>query len=253
MSERMTYDWALYEVASNVEMWERLCDVRFSNEEKQCLQEYLQIYKEHLDLNEQVRCLKEKLPPHPQINEVTKEYKELKQEADLLDAEIRLLVETTPLQNVLNYRFNRSPSSEKKDERQSWNENIQINSQTIQKAIQKQEETRKKEARQNRMSSVKEKLTTTFGVFGSIIYFVIRTIVYVLPFVMIGGNFFLSLVLIGINTFVPFTSVVFWIWGLICAIKGVQDVWAILYYIAFAVIWIPFYISTIISFFSKNN
>lgn len=253
MSERMTDDWALYEVASNVEIWERLCDVRFSNEEKQCLQEYLQIYKEHLDLSKKVRFLKEKLPPHPQINEVTKEYKELKQEADFLGAEIQLLVASTPLQSVLNYRFNRSPSSEKKDERQSWDENIQINSQTIQKSSLKQEEARKKETCQNRMSSVKEKLTTTFGAFGSIIYFVISAIVYVLPFIMIGGNFFLSLVLIGINTFVPFTSAVFWIWGLICAIKGIQDVWAIIYYIAFAVIWVPFYISTIISFFSKNN
>ena len=98
----------------------------------------------------------------------------------------------------------------------------------------------------------KEKASNSLGAFGSILFFIIRIIVAILPFVMIGGNFFLTLLLISINTFVPFTSVVFWIWGLVCAIKGVQDIWAIIFYISFVLIWIPFFISTITSMFSKK-
>lgn len=80
-----------------------------------------------------------------------------------------------------------------------------------------------------------------------------RFLVAVLPFIMIGGNFLLTLLLVTINAFVPFASIVFWIWGLVCAIQGVQDFWAIIYYISFGLIWIPFYTSTIISFFSKEK
>ena len=99
---------------------------------------------------------------------------------------------------------------------------------------------------------MKEKLISSLGSFGGILYFIIRMIISILPFVMIGGNFFLTLLLISINTFVPFASAVFWILGLVCAIKGVQDIWAIIYYVAFALIWIPFFISTIVSMFSKK-
>ncbi len=98
----------------------------------------------------------------------------------------------------------------------------------------------------------KEKILNSLGAFGVVFLFIIRVIVAILPFVMIGGNFFLTLILISINSFVPFASAVFWIWGLISAIKGVQDVWAIIYYIAFVLIWIPFFISTIVSMFSKE-
>ena len=98
----------------------------------------------------------------------------------------------------------------------------------------------------------KEKISNAVGAFGTVWYFLIRLIISILPFVMIGGNFFLTLILISINTFVPLASIVFWIWGLVCAIKGVQDIWAILYYIAFTLIWIPFFISTIKSVFSRK-
>ena len=99
---------------------------------------------------------------------------------------------------------------------------------------------------------MKEKLINAFGSFGVILFYIIQTIVSVLPFVMIGGNFFVTFILILINMFVPFASAIFWIWGLVCAIQGVQDIWAIIYYVAFVIAWIPFYISTIVSIFSKK-
>ena len=90
---------------------------------------------------------------------------------------------------------------------------------------------------------IKEKLASDLGGFGVVLHFLVRTVVYVLPFVMIGGGVLASFVLISINAIIPFSSIVFWIWGLVCAIKGVQDIFAIIYYVAFAIIWIPFYIS----------
>ena len=98
---------------------------------------------------------------------------------------------------------------------------------------------------------IKEKLVSALGGFGVVLYFLVRTVVYVLPFVMIGGGFLLSFVLISINAIIPFASIVFWIWGLVCAIKGVQDIWAIIYYVAFACIWIPFYISLLLDLKNK--
>lgn len=91
-------------------------------------------------------------------------------------------------------------------------------------------------------TSIKDYLTFTSG----ILYYIVSLFVSILPFVMIGANFFVNLLLIGINMFFPLSSIIFWIWGLICAINGVQDVWAIIYYILFVIIWIPFYISIII-------
>ena len=100
--------------------------------------------------------------------------------------------------------------------------------------------------------SLKERLAGTFGCFGLILFYGIRLIISILPFVMIDANFFVTLLLIGLETFLPFTTAIFWIWGLVCAINGVQDVWAIIYYIVFVVAWIPFYISTIASLFKRN-
>lgn len=101
-------------------------------------------------------------------------------------------------------------------------------------------------------TTLKEKILSTLGIFGYVLVFIIRSIISVLPFVMIGGNFFVTFLLIGVSYFLPLSTIIFWIWGLICAITGVQDIWAIIYYIAFIVIWIPFFISTIVSIFSKK-
>lgn len=99
---------------------------------------------------------------------------------------------------------------------------------------------------------MKDKLLNFLGSFGGVLYFIIRLVIGILPFVMIGGNFFLTLLFIVINMFVPFASIIFWIWGLICAIMGPQDVWAIIYYITFVIFWIPFFVDSVLSIFRKN-
>lgn len=110
----------------------------------------------------------------------------------------------------------------------------------------------KKSSIKKKHLQIKEKLTNVIGVSGVLLFFgAIKLVLSSLPFVMIGGNFFVSLLLIGINYLVPITSPIFWIWGLVCAISGVQDIWAIIYYIVFIVVWIPFYISIITSILKK--
>ena len=96
---------------------------------------------------------------------------------------------------------------------------------------------------------MKEKLLNTLGAFGGILWFILSTLIYVIPFVMIGASFWLNLLLLGIVYFIPSTSVIFWVWGLVCAIQGSQDVWAILYYILFAIGFVPFFVSLVLDFF----
>ena len=47
--------------------------------------------------------------------------------------------------------------------------------------------------------------------------------------------------------------IVFWIWGLVKAIGGKQDVWAIIYYIVSVVVFLPVFGSIISSFFKKDQ
>ena len=150
------------------------------------------------------------------------------------------------------YQQRREEYRRQREQAQASQESMRVSKESVQKAIIKQEKAERKEAHQKRISLFKDKLTNTFGVFGIIIYILIQAIVYILPFVMIGGNFFLTLLLLGINSLIPFASAVFWIWGLVCAINGIQDIWAIMYYIVFVVVWIPYYINLITSFIRRK-
>lgn len=138
-------------------------------------------------------------------------------------------------------------------EKKAWDDYKEDMARFRQEQTVKVEAKTKKKEKSNKASSIKERLMGTLGFFGVLIYFLVRVIICILPFVMIGGNFFITFLLLAINSLVPFASAVFWIWGLIGAIKGVQDIWAIIYYIAFAIIWIPFYISTIVSFINDKR
>ena len=98
---------------------------------------------------------------------------------------------------------------------------------------------------------MKEKLLNTLGIFGGILWFIVSALIYVLPFVMIGASFWVNLLLFGIVYFFPYTSAIFWVWGLVCAIQGPQDVWAIIYYVLFVIAFIPFFVSIITNLLSK--
>lgn len=87
---------------------------------------------------------------------------------------------------------------------------------------------------------MKEKLLDKLGFLGGILYFVFSLLVSIMPFVMIDASFWVTFLFFGIEQIFPLSTFVFWIWGLVCAIKGVQDIWAIAYYILFAVMYVPF-------------
>ena len=100
---------------------------------------------------------------------------------------------------------------------------------------------------------MKEKLMNTLGMVGGILWYVFSAIVYILPFVMIGASFWLNLLFFGIVQLFPMASIVFWIWGLVCAIKGVQDIWAIIYYVLFVIMFLPFFLSIILDLLSVRR
>lgn len=100
---------------------------------------------------------------------------------------------------------------------------------------------------------MKEKLINVFGVPGGIFYTLCACIVYLFPFIMIGSPFWIDLIFFFILQFFPAASVIFWIWGLIAAINGIQDIWAIVYYILFAILFVPFIFGTILDMVKRSN
>lgn len=100
---------------------------------------------------------------------------------------------------------------------------------------------------------MKEKLLNSLGCVGAILWYAVSALVYVLPFVMIGGSFWLNLLFFTIVYFFPSSSIIFWGWGLVCAIQGPQDIFAIIYYVLFAIAFLPFFVSTVLELFQRRK
>lgn len=100
--------------------------------------------------------------------------------------------------------------------------------------------------------SLREHATSTLGLLGIILSWVVRLIVSILPFVMIGANFIVTLLLVVINIWFPITTIIFWIWGFICAVNGIQSFWTVVYYICAIVIWLPFFVDTVVTLFREK-
>lgn len=214
-----------------------------SSEEKEFIQNYKQIYQNIIKIDKYLFSIRD------QINELSNKsgvmyverINKLKQERHKVNSlKNKCLQQLHSLEEQEMFRY--LVDREKRGIYVDIYANEAISEQGVQE---KQEE-------QNEESSTKEKVLGSLSCFGVIMFFLIRLIVSVLPFIMIDGSFFVTFLLIGIQMFLPFTTAIFWIWGLVCAINGIQDVFAIVYYIVFVVVWIPFYISTITSFF-KNK
>lgn len=100
---------------------------------------------------------------------------------------------------------------------------------------------------------MKEKLQSLLGGFGVILYYGLMLLIAVLPLVMIDVPFWADfLILIVVNAFPPL-SLALWIWGLVKAIQGPQDIWAIIYYITCVIVFLPTFISIIVGFFKKED
>lgn len=87
---------------------------------------------------------------------------------------------------------------------------------------------------------MKEKLHDALGLFGVILYYIFSLCVSVMPFVMIDASFWMTVIFFTIEQIIPLSTFIFWIWGLICAIRGIQDIFAFIYYALFAVMFLPY-------------
>ena len=107
--------------------------------------------------------------------------------------------------------------------------------------------------------NLKEKLTTTLGWFGYIIFYVFAVLMVAFPVVIVSQHynwpFWVYFLVCFAAIKIDIISFVFWIIGLIVTINGPQDTLAIVYYIAFAIVNLAFYFIAfllwIISLFRK--
>lgn len=103
------------------------------------------------------------------------------------------------------------------------------------------------------ITSLKSKLMDALGSVGIILWYLISLLIAIIPLVMIDASFGLNLLLLAVVLFIPATSGIFWIWGLVCAINGPQDAIAIIYYVLFAIMFLPYFINAVLSFFIKRK
>lgn len=102
------------------------------------------------------------------------------------------------------------------------------------------------------MSKLRQKLSASLGIFGSILYFIISLAIIALPMVVFYDSLVLSYVyFIGYWIF-PLISGIFWVWGLFRVISGPQGVFSTIYYISFVIMFVPYFIATLRSIFSKE-
>lgn len=90
------------------------------------------------------------------------------------------------------------------------------------------------------MQKIKDFLLTSLGTVGLLLFYTISLLITVYPLIMFEMSWWLYLVLALIVQFVivniPFGLEVLWIIGLVGAISGKQDIFAIIYYILFVLI-----------------
>ena len=92
--------------------------------------------------------------------------------------------------------------------------------------------------------NIKEKFTDLLGGLGGILYFIFSFLLPLFPIVMIVNSFDLPIwtnfIMIAMLFLIPtFSSFCFWIIGFIGVILGPQDVIAIVYYVLFAINFVP--------------
>lgn len=108
--------------------------------------------------------------------------------------------------------------------------------------------------------NLKEKLTNALGTFGAVLYFIISIVLVVFPVCMISWYYntpwWANALMLWGSIASNIISFAVWVVGLIATIKGPQDTFAIIYYIAFAVVnlfnYFIFIVAWIVSLFKKD-
>lgn len=99
-----------------------------------------------------------------------------------------------------------------------------------------------------RESNLKERFFGTLGMFGLILYYIISLVVSIFPSVMISDSWIFFFVFLAISYFFPLSTVVFWTWGLVCAMQSPQNAITTAYYVVTVVVWFPFFIGIVSDF-----
>lgn len=100
---------------------------------------------------------------------------------------------------------------------------------------------------------MKEKFQSLLGGSGIFLYYIISVFIFFFPFLMINVSFWVELLIfLGLQFFPP-ASIILWIWGLIAAINGTQDVFAYIYYVLFAAMFLPFFVGLLSDIFGRSN
>jgi hypothetical protein len=107
------------------------------------------------------------------------------------------------------------------------------------------------------MKKIKDFLTSSLGVFGILIFYILSILVTVYPLIMFEMPWWLYMVLALIVQLVivniPFGLEILWIVGLVGAISGKQDIFAVIYYVLFALIVGSTIINLLKIFLSKDG
>ena len=89
----------------------------------------------------------------------------------------------------------------------------------------------------------KEKFIKWFGNFGGVLYLIFMLILFTMPIAMINVSFdlpfWVSPIMIAVLFLISSIANIYWIVGFIGVIMGPQDVIAIIYYVFFAIIFLP--------------
>lgn len=97
------------------------------------------------------------------------------------------------------------------------------------------------------MDRLKNFLFRSLGTVGYILYFLISGFFLFFPLFYINIQYIWGILSGVLMVFFPPSSIVFWIWGLIETINGfTTGLGAILYYIFFAIGWIPYFVFNVI-------
>ena len=100
---------------------------------------------------------------------------------------------------------------------------------------------------------LKNKLVSALGGAGFIVWLLISVLISVFPIVAIHPHWIISILLCFAIVIIRPLIGPLWIWGLVCTIIGKQDTFAIIYYVLTAVLFLPHFISILLSFGKKNR
>lgn len=102
---------------------------------------------------------------------------------------------------------------------------------------------------------MKEKLTTTLGALGGVLWFILSALYCFSPLLILRLPGWLDFILFMAMFSLPFVGelvrAVLYIWALVVAIQGPQDVFAIVFYVIAAIYFFTTLVPFVAAFFKK--